>query len=61
MQAGAQAGEDSSLKEKAMKRLHVHVAVNDIPQSVGFYSALFRLSLPSSKRTTQNGCLMIRA
>jgi catechol 2,3-dioxygenase-like lactoylglutathione lyase family enzyme len=24
-----------------MKRLHVHVAVNDLPQSVGFYSALF--------------------
>src|ERR1700745_4362891 len=24
-----------------MKRLHVHVAVNDISQSIGFYSALF--------------------
>lgn len=24
-----------------MKRLHIHVAVNDILQSVGFYSALF--------------------
>src|ERR1700712_2648864 len=24
-----------------MKRLHVHVAVQDIPQSIGFYSALF--------------------
>ncbi|MBN9042625.1 MAG: glyoxalase/bleomycin resistance/dioxygenase family protein [Rhizobiales bacterium 62-47] len=24
-----------------MKRLHVHVAVNDIAQSIGFYSALF--------------------
>jgi catechol 2,3-dioxygenase-like lactoylglutathione lyase family enzyme len=24
-----------------MKRLHVHVAVHDIPQSIGFYSALF--------------------
>src|SRR5271156_3211054 len=24
-----------------MKRMHVHVAVNDLPQSVGFYSALF--------------------
>jgi catechol 2,3-dioxygenase-like lactoylglutathione lyase family enzyme len=41
MQARAQAREDSRLKENAMKRLHVHVAVNDIPQSVGFYSALF--------------------
>ena len=24
-----------------MKRLHVHVAVNDLPRSIGFYSALF--------------------
>ncbi len=24
-----------------MKRLHVHIAVNDIQQSIGFYSALF--------------------
>jgi catechol 2,3-dioxygenase-like lactoylglutathione lyase family enzyme len=24
-----------------MKRLHVHVAVDDLPRSVGFYSALF--------------------
>jgi catechol 2,3-dioxygenase-like lactoylglutathione lyase family enzyme len=24
-----------------MKRMHVHVAVNDLPQSIGFYSALF--------------------
>jgi predicted enzyme related to lactoylglutathione lyase len=24
-----------------MKRLHVHVAVEDLPQSIGFYSALF--------------------
>src|SRR6201993_1933942 len=24
-----------------MKRLHVHCAVKDIPQSIGFYSALF--------------------
>jgi catechol 2,3-dioxygenase-like lactoylglutathione lyase family enzyme len=41
VQARAQAQQDSSLKGKTMKRLHVHVAVNDIPQSVGFYSALF--------------------
>jgi hypothetical protein len=33
--------ENASLKGKAMKRLHVHVAVKDLPQSVGFYSALF--------------------
>ena len=24
-----------------MKRLHVHVSVDDIPHSIGFYSALF--------------------
>ena len=24
-----------------MKRLHVHVAVDDLPKSIGFYSALF--------------------
>ena len=24
-----------------MKRLHVHVAVDDLPRSIGFYSALF--------------------
>src|SRR6201991_2790269 len=41
MQAGAQAQQNSSLKERIMKRLHVHVAVNDIAQSIGFYSALF--------------------
>src|SRR6476646_4545943 len=28
-------------QESSMKRLHVHVAVDDIKRSVGFYSALF--------------------
>jgi hypothetical protein len=41
MQAGTKALQDSSLKGNNMKRLHVHVAVSDIPQSIGFYSALF--------------------
>jgi catechol 2,3-dioxygenase-like lactoylglutathione lyase family enzyme len=41
MQAGAKARQNSRLKGNTMKRLHVHVAVNDIPQSIGFYSALF--------------------
>src|ERR1700742_4607842 len=41
MQAGAKAQQTSRLKGNPMKRLHVHVAVNDIPQSIGFYSALF--------------------
>ena len=41
MQTGAQARQNPGLKGKTMKRLHVHVAVKDIPQSIGFYSALF--------------------
>jgi catechol 2,3-dioxygenase-like lactoylglutathione lyase family enzyme len=41
MQACAKARQDSGLKGNIMKRLHVHVAVSDIPQSIGFYSALF--------------------
>ena len=45
-----------------MKRFHVHVAVDDLPRSIGFYSALFAaLSRPSSRPITPNGCLMIRA
>jgi len=31
----------ANLKGMSMKRLHVHVAVRDIPRSIGFYSALF--------------------
>ncbi len=31
----------SSLRSKPMKRLHVHVAVDDLQRSIGFYSALF--------------------
>jgi catechol 2,3-dioxygenase-like lactoylglutathione lyase family enzyme len=41
MQARAKARQNPSLKGNTMKRLHVHVAVSDIPRSVGFYSALF--------------------
>jgi predicted lactoylglutathione lyase len=33
-----------------MKRLHVHVAVDDLQRSVGFYSALFA-ALPSVTKT----------
>jgi catechol 2,3-dioxygenase-like lactoylglutathione lyase family enzyme len=29
------------MKGRAMKRLHVHVSVEDIQRSIGFYSALF--------------------
>jgi catechol 2,3-dioxygenase-like lactoylglutathione lyase family enzyme len=41
MQARAKTRQSPGLKENTMKRLHVHVAVNDLPQSIGFYSALF--------------------
>ena len=41
MQTRAKTHQNTCLKGKTMKRLHVHVAVNDIPQSIGFYSALF--------------------
>jgi catechol 2,3-dioxygenase-like lactoylglutathione lyase family enzyme len=33
-----------------MKRLHVHVAVENLPQSIGFYSALFA-ALPAVVKT----------
>lgn len=38
MRAG---GLDTEEKESVMKRLHVHVGVNDLDQSIQFYSALF--------------------
>src|SRR5690349_15491623 len=41
MQAGAQARQSDGLKGPTMKRLHVHVSVEDVSQSIGFYSALF--------------------
>jgi hypothetical protein len=44
-----------------MKRFHVRVAVDDLQQSIGFYSALFAADLSSSSPTTPNGCLMILA
>ena len=31
----------SGLKGQSMKRLHVHVSVDDLSRSIGFYSALF--------------------
>jgi catechol 2,3-dioxygenase-like lactoylglutathione lyase family enzyme len=42
MQAGArQARQVFGIGVIKMKRLHVHVAVENLPQSIGFYSALF--------------------
>ena len=35
------ANASKQVKAAAMKRLHVHVAVDDLDQSIGFYSALF--------------------
>lgn len=34
-------GELQTVRESPMKRFHVHVAVDDLTQSIGFYSALF--------------------
>jgi hypothetical protein len=41
MQIRPKAHESTSLKGHAMKRLHVHVSVENLPHSIGFYSALF--------------------
>jgi catechol 2,3-dioxygenase-like lactoylglutathione lyase family enzyme len=41
MQARSSPHENPGLKGEAMKRLHVHVAVSDLSQSLSFYSALF--------------------
>src|SRR5215475_3008343 len=41
MQTRAQAHQGPCLGGHVMKRLHVHVSVEDIAHSIGFYSALF--------------------
>jgi predicted enzyme related to lactoylglutathione lyase len=41
LQTHAQAHQSTGLKGHVMKRLHVHVSVEDIAHSIGFYSALF--------------------
>src|ERR1700691_4961024 len=33
--------QSANRRESVMKRFHVHVAVDDLKQSIGFYSALF--------------------
>lgn len=40
-ETGAEAQQSASLKGQTMKRLHVHVSVEDLSHSIGFYSALF--------------------
>ena len=47
-------------KENAMKRLHVHVAVDNLDASIGFYSTLFAAPRPFARTITPNGCSMIR-
>ena len=37
----AKAQQSTSLKGQTMKRPHVHVAVDDLSRSIGFYSAMF--------------------
>ena len=41
LQTRTQARQSPGLKGHTMKRLHVHVSVEDIGHSIGFYSALF--------------------
>ena len=47
-------------KERVMKRLHVHVSVDDLTQSIRFYSTLFAAEPTVLKRTTRSGCSTIR-
>ena len=39
-----------------MKRLHLHVAVGDLSQSIGFYSTLFGQGPTVQKSDYANGC-----
>jgi predicted enzyme related to lactoylglutathione lyase len=40
--------------------MHVHVAVDDLQRSIGFYSALFAGEPSVVKGDYANGCLTIR-
>lgn len=44
-----------------MKRLHVHLSVDDLVQSVRFYRRCSRPTRPLLSRITRYGCSMIRA
>ena len=48
-------------KENGMKRLHVHVGVNDLKQASAFTQRCSAPNRPSSGMTTRNGSSMIRA
>ena len=43
-----------------MNRLHVHLHVNDIAESVRFYTTFSARSRRSARATTPNGCSTIR-
>ena len=43
-----------------MKRLHVHVSVDDLAHSIQFYSALFATNRRSASPIMRSGCSMIR-
>ena len=43
-------------KERLMKRLHVHVSVDDMTQSIRFYSTLFAAEPTVIKSDYANGC-----
>jgi catechol 2,3-dioxygenase-like lactoylglutathione lyase family enzyme len=43
-----------------MKRLHVHVGVEDLAGSIRFYSTLFGAEPIVTKPITRSGCSMIR-
>ena len=59
--AGArQTRQNFGLKELVMKRLHVHVAVDDLTHSIGIDLALFADSRRWSRPTTPNGCSTTR-
>jgi catechol 2,3-dioxygenase-like lactoylglutathione lyase family enzyme len=45
-----QTRQSSGLRETNMKRLHVHVSVEDLQHSIGFYSALFASEPTVTKR-----------
>ncbi len=44
-----------------MKRLHVHVSVDDLPRSIRFYSTLFAAEPTVAKPDYAKWCWMIRA
>lgn len=43
-----------------MKRLHVHLSVDNLSESIHFYSTLFAPNRPSANPTTPSGCWTIR-